>query len=80
LARLVCGNLRPALPSVNAPTLVIHGEEDPFLPVENSLDAAEAIPGAELLIIKGMGHYPPHRGPWPGIVKAISAHTRKTSI
>jgi pimeloyl-ACP methyl ester carboxylesterase len=80
LARLACGNLRPALPSVTAPTLVIHGEEDPFLPVENGMDAAEAIPGAELMIIKGMGHYPPHKGPWPGIVKAIAAHTRKAAV
>jgi pimeloyl-ACP methyl ester carboxylesterase len=73
------GNRRRALPSVTAPTLVIHGDEDPLVPVENGRDAAEAIPGAELLIIKGMGHYPPHRGPWPQIVKAISAHTKKAS-
>ncbi len=79
LARLANKNRRPALQSITVPTLVIHGDEDPLLPVENALDAAETIPGAELMIIKGMGHYPPHRGPWLQIVKAISAHTRKAS-
>lgn len=79
LANFGRGNRSRALPSITAPTLVIHGDEDPLVPVENGRDAAEAIPGAELMIIKGMGHYPPHGGPWPQIVKAIAAHTRKTS-
>ncbi len=73
-------NRRSALPSVTASTLVIHGDEDPAVLVENVKDAAETIPGAELVIIKGMGHYPPHGGPWPQIVKVISAHTRKVQV
>lgn len=77
LARLAISHQRPDLGLINAPTLVLHGDEDPLLPVENALDAAEAIPGAELIIIKGMGHYPPHKGPWPQIVKEISAHTKR---
>ena len=32
------------------------GYENPLVPLENGRDAAEAIPGAELMIIKGMGH------------------------
>ncbi len=80
VARLSIRNRRPALRSITAPTLVIHGDEDPLLPVENALDAVETIPGAELMIIKGMGHYPPYRGPWPRIVEAIAAHTRKASV
>jgi pimeloyl-ACP methyl ester carboxylesterase len=74
------GNRRRVLPSIIAPTLVIHGDEDPLVLVENGRDAAEAIPGAELMIIKGMGHYPPHGGPWAQIVRAISTHTRKVSV
>ncbi|MBI4765952.1 MAG: alpha/beta hydrolase [Deltaproteobacteria bacterium] len=80
LAIFASGHRRSALPSITAPTLVIHGDEDPLVPVENGRDAAEAIPGAELMIIKGMGHYPPHKGPWPQIVKTIAAHTRKASV
>jgi pimeloyl-ACP methyl ester carboxylesterase len=79
LAGLVSGHRRSELPTITAPTLVIHGDEDPLVPVENGRDATETIPGAELMIIKGMGHYPPYGGPWPEIVKVISAHTRKAS-
>jgi pimeloyl-ACP methyl ester carboxylesterase len=79
VAILTGGNRRPALTSVTAPTLVIHGDEDPLVLVEGGRDTAEAIPGAELIIIKGMGHYPPHGGPWPQIVEAISAHTKKVA-
>jgi pimeloyl-ACP methyl ester carboxylesterase len=79
LANFGRGNRSRALPSVTAPTLVIHGDEDPLVLVENGREAAETIPGAELMIIKGMGHYSPQGGPWPEIVKAISAHTIKAS-
>ncbi|MBI4764288.1 MAG: alpha/beta hydrolase [Deltaproteobacteria bacterium] len=80
LAAFGRGNRRRALPSVTAPTLVIHGDEDPLVLVENGRDAAGAIPGAELMIIKGMGHNLPYRGPWPQIVEAISAFTRKVGV
>ena len=50
------GNRKPALASVRAPTLVIHGADGPIVPVEGGKDSAEAIPGAELMIIEGMGH------------------------
>jgi pimeloyl-ACP methyl ester carboxylesterase len=69
-----------SLQSIKAPTLVIHYDEDPHVPVENCWDAAEEIPGAELMIIKGLGDYPPHRGPWPHIVDAISSFTGKVAV
>jgi pimeloyl-ACP methyl ester carboxylesterase len=77
VAGLVSGNRRPDLALVNVPTLVIHGDEDPLVLLEDGKDTAEAIPGAELMIIKGMGHYIPHGGPWPQIVEAITEHTIK---
>jgi pimeloyl-ACP methyl ester carboxylesterase len=80
LAAFVRGNRRRSFPSITAPTLVIHGDEDPLCLVENGRDAAEAIPGAELMIIKGMGHDLPYRGAWPQIVEAISAFTRKAAV
>jgi pimeloyl-ACP methyl ester carboxylesterase len=79
LAGLASGHRWQSLSSITTPTLLIHGDEDPVVPVENSHYAAEVIPGAELMIIKGMGHYPPRGGPWPEIVKAITAHTSKAS-
>jgi pimeloyl-ACP methyl ester carboxylesterase len=59
------------------PTLVIHGTSDPVVPVEGGKDTARAIPGAELILIEGMGHDLPHGGAWPRIVEAIGKHTQK---
>jgi pimeloyl-ACP methyl ester carboxylesterase len=50
------GDRRERLKSVTASTLVIHGEDDPLVPVEGGKDTAAAIPGAKLLTIPGMGH------------------------
>lgn len=74
-------NRKPELGSVSVPTLVIHGADDPLVPVEGGKDTAEAIPGAELIIIDGMGHDLPHDGDgaWPRIVDAIVAHTQKNT-
>jgi pimeloyl-ACP methyl ester carboxylesterase len=82
LAAIVAhGNRKPALASVTAPTLVIHSTDDPIVPVEGGKDTAEAIPGAELLIIEGMGHdFPTGKGAWTQIFDAIVAHTRKVAI
>ncbi|MBV9571633.1 MAG: alpha/beta hydrolase [Alphaproteobacteria bacterium] len=44
------------LKSVRAPTLVIHGADDPLLPVACGEDTAASVPGAELVVIPGMGH------------------------
>ncbi len=50
------GDRRARLAGVTAPTLVIHGEADPLVPLEGGKDTADAIKGAELLTIPGMGH------------------------
>ena len=44
------------LPQIRIPTLVIAGTEDRILPVENSKILASRIPGAELLLLDGVGH------------------------
>jgi pimeloyl-ACP methyl ester carboxylesterase len=61
---------------VRVPTLVIHGIEDPIVPVDAGRDTAAAIPGAELLEIEGMGHDLP-RALWPMLVDAIAKHTAR---
>jgi pimeloyl-ACP methyl ester carboxylesterase len=50
------GDRRARLASVAAPTLVIHGEADPLVPLEGGQDTAASIAGADLLTIPGMGH------------------------
>jgi len=44
------------LPRITAPTLVIHGQDDPLIPVAAAHDLARRIPGATLEIIPGWGH------------------------
>lgn len=44
------------LPRIKSPTLVIAGDNDRLVPVENSRILASRIPKAELVIIKGAGH------------------------
>jgi pimeloyl-ACP methyl ester carboxylesterase len=44
------------LPEIKLPTLVIAGDNDRLIPVENSRILASRIPKAELVIIKGAGH------------------------
>ena len=51
---------RPKLAGITAPTVVIHGDADPLVPVEGGRDTAASVPGAELRIVPGMGHdFPP---------------------
>lgn len=44
------------LPSIDCPTLVIYGTEDPMFGRPHAEALAKAIPGAKLLAIEGMGH------------------------
>lgn len=44
------------LPALRVPTLVLHGRDDPFVPLACGQDTARRIPGARLAVIDGMGH------------------------
>ena len=72
-AIMASGSRKEALQSVAVPTLVIHGDADPLVPVECGIDTANSVPGAELLIIEGMGHSLPP-GATPRVVGAITRH------
>ena len=50
------GRSREPLSSINAPTLVIHGDADPMFPLEHGQALADEIPGAMLLTLEGAGH------------------------
>jgi pimeloyl-ACP methyl ester carboxylesterase len=79
VAILSHGSRRRALAKLTVPTLVIHGTADPLVPVEGGKDTARVVPGAQLILIEGMGHDLPHGGAWPQIVEAITAHTKKAT-
>jgi pimeloyl-ACP methyl ester carboxylesterase len=75
LAILAAGDRRPELARIRAPTLVIHGMQDPLLPIAAGRDTARYILGARLLEIEGMGHdLPPALT--PQIVDVIAKHCR----
>jgi pimeloyl-ACP methyl ester carboxylesterase len=50
------GDRRERLAQVTAPTLVLHGEDDPLVKVEAGRDTAKHIPGAKLVTVPGWGH------------------------
>ncbi|WP_405825725.1 alpha/beta fold hydrolase [Streptomyces sp. NBC_01390] len=60
--------------SVNAPTLVVHGDHDPVLPLPHGHALRDAIPGATLLTLEGAGHDLP-KPLWDVFVPALLQHT-----
>ena len=73
LAVLASGDRSDALARIRAPTLVLHGEDDPFVRVEHGRDCAAKIPDAVLRTIPGMGHdFAP--GLMPVLLGEIVAH------
>src|ERR687894_833413 len=66
---------RERLGEVSAPTLVIHGTEDPMFPYGNAVALANEIPAARLLALERVGHEVPSRDLWDAVVPAILRHT-----
>ena len=56
------------LARIACPTLVLHGEADPLVPIACGRDTAKRIPGARFVAIPGMGHDFP-----PGVVEIVAA-------
>jgi len=51
------------LPDLAVPTLIIHGEADPLVPVAWARRAQQRIPGARLVTLPGVGHLSPREAP-----------------
>jgi pimeloyl-ACP methyl ester carboxylesterase len=66
---------RDPLSSIAAPTLVIHGTDDPLFPVEHGAALANEIPRARLLPLEGAGHGV-DPADWETVTRAILEHTR----
>ncbi len=75
LAMLASGDRREEIRGITAPTLVIHGDDDPLIPRSAGREVARLVPGARLLEIEGMAHDLP-LPLLPGIVEALAAHAR----
>lgn len=66
------GDRREKLKNITAPTVVLHGADDPLVPLAAGQDTAASIPGAEMRVVPGMGHDVPP-GLYDTIVDAIMA-------
>ncbi|MDA7554296.1 alpha/beta fold hydrolase [Gammaproteobacteria bacterium] len=49
-------NRASSLQEINRPTLIIHGSEDPLIPVDHGIYLQQNIPNAKKLILEGVGH------------------------
>jgi pimeloyl-ACP methyl ester carboxylesterase len=67
---------RRRLAGITAPTLVIHGTEDPVFPIAHGAALAGDIPGARLLELEQTGHELPP-AVWDTVVPAILEHSRE---
>lgn len=65
---------RHRLGEITAPTLVIHGTDDPLFPLDHGIALAGEIPGARLLRLDGAGHLL-HRDDHEAVAAAILDHT-----
>jgi len=70
------GDIRPQLARIVAPTLVVHGADDPLIHPACGKDTAASIPGAEFMLICGMGHDLP-AALYPTVIEAIDGNTRR---
>lgn len=79
LAILASGSRVELLKTIRVPTLVLHGENDPLVPVEGGRDTARLIPGATIETIPGWGHDLP-TVLVPRIGDAVAAHCKTANI
>jgi len=77
VAVLASGDRTARLGSLRLPALVLHGAADVMCDVSGGRATAAAIPGAELVIVEGMGHNLP-RQLWPDLAARIAALVHRT--
>jgi len=76
LAIIASGSRVPLLKRIEAPTLILHGADDPLVPVAAAHDLAHHIPGARIEVVPGMGHdLPPAL--LPRFAERILRHARR---
>lgn len=63
---------------ITCPVLIVHGEQDPILPVENGRALAAGIAGASLVVLPGIGHELPLPA-IPALAERIAAHAGRSA-
>ena len=79
IAVIASGDRTSRLRSIKVPTLVIHGDSDRMCDVSGGIATAEAIKGAKLVVIEGMGHNFP-RPLWPRLASLIADHIQQVEL
>jgi pimeloyl-ACP methyl ester carboxylesterase len=74
-AILGTGSLMRYTRRITAPTVVIHGSEDPMVRPRNGRNVARAIDGARYVVVDGMGHDLPEPV-WRTVVEALTENFR----
>lgn len=72
------GDCRALLSMIDIPTLIVHGSDDPLIPLEAGKDTAANIRDAELLVIPGMGHELP-AALYETVATAIAGNARRAA-
>lgn len=75
LAIFAAASRANSLKKLDIPTLVIHGDADPLIPIECGIATAKAIPGARMTTIAGMGHDLPE-ALVPRLTRLIAQHAK----
>ncbi|QGG96841.1 alpha/beta fold hydrolase [Actinomarinicola tropica] len=78
MAITASGDRTEKLRGVTVPALVIHGDQDNLIDVSGGVATADAIPGASLAVLEGMGHdLPPAY--WDRLVDLVTEHAARAA-
>jgi pimeloyl-ACP methyl ester carboxylesterase len=66
------GSLAAAAGAVSAPTVVVHGQRDPIVPLARARETAAAIDRSRLVVVPGAGHLLPLEAPGP-VAEAVAS-------
>ena len=58
IGHILRDDVRPLLPAIQAPTLIVWGERDNWVPMQHALQLRRAIPGSSLAVVRGAAHMP----------------------
>jgi pimeloyl-ACP methyl ester carboxylesterase len=79
VAITVSGDRTQPLRKVSAPTLVVHGADDPLVHRSGGIATARAVKDAQLMVIRGMGHdLPPVL--WPRVINAVDRNAKRAAV
>lgn len=66
------------LEELRCPVLLVHGDRDRLVPLAHAQEAARRIPRAQLVVLRGCGHWPPRERPgdvWSAVQAFLWAST-----